>query len=136
LGQPSEDRLARNASRARFARRRQPLVALLAVGFLQRLAFVDLDGAGGPQFFQAASNTVEPIGLGVRISGQVDPVVIDVRLQEARADGALSTKLLHVGHGDVAFDARRRVAVGALRLLSDRRHVGMSGDDPMPSRPP
>ncbi len=38
-------------------------------------------------------------------------------------------ELLHVGHEDVAFDARGRLAVRTLGLLSNRRYVRMGGDD-------
>jgi hypothetical protein len=39
--------------------------------------------------------------LGVGEPGEVDPVVVDVRLEEAGADGALGAEFADFGNGDV-----------------------------------
>ena len=65
----------------------------------------------GAQVFEVPGDAVEPIGVGVRVAGQVDPVVVDVGLQEAGADGALRAKLGDLGHRHVGGDGRG-VAVG------------------------
>ncbi len=111
LPQAREDFLARNAPRASFARYRQALAADLAVRGLRACFRIELQFAGGAKIFQISRDAVEAVGLGVGVAGQVDPLVVDVRLEKSRADGALRAKLLDLAHGHVRRHARP-VAVG------------------------
>ena len=107
-----------------FVGHRQPLTTLRAVRDLRRGVGFDVDFAVGAQVFQVAGQAAEAVGFGVREAGQIDPVVVDVRLQEARADGALCAELANFRNRHVRFD-RRAVA------LADGRDVVPRGDNPI-----
>ena len=127
LPQPGEDRLARDAARTGVAGGGQPLATLRAVGDGGRRVSVDVELAGRAQLLEIACDAVEAVGRRVRIAGQVDPVVVDVGLQEARADGALRAELGDFADRDVRRDGRSL-------FVAHGRHVLAGGDDPLSAR--
>ena len=60
--------------------------------------------AFGAQVFQITGEAAEAVGLRVGEASEVDPVVVDVRLQEPGADRALGAELADFGYGDAGFD--------------------------------
>ena len=80
-----------------LAARGQPLGALFAVSDFGRGGFIEREVPGFAERFQVTGDLVESLGGSVRIARQVDPVVIDVGLEESGADGSLGAEL-----GDVA----------------------------------
>jgi len=127
LPEPGENRLARDAARAGFAGRGQPLATFRAVGDGGRRVGFDGELAGRTQLLQIPRDSVKTISRRIRVAGQVHPVIVDVGLQEARADGALRAELGDFPHGDVRLDSRS-FAVG------HGRHVLAGGDDPLSAR--
>src|SRR4051794_33690230 len=66
----------------------------------------DVHFAISPQIFKIAGQPAESIRFRVRKTGQVDPIIVDIRLQEAGADCALRAEFANVRNWDVSLYRR------------------------------
>ena len=100
--------------------------ALRAVGGVDLFLGMDDHLARSPQVFQLVGELVELGRERVRVPRDVDPGLVDIGLEEARADRSLGAELLH------AMD-REVVDEPGLGAVGDDRQVVARDDDPVPA---
>ena len=90
------------------------------------LLFLGMDGhrARLAQVFQLVSQQVEPGRQRIRVPRDIDPRVVDISLQKARADRALRAEFLHASE-------RQVVDQPGLGAVGDNGQVIARDDDPV-----